>query len=492
MITRRVRAWWMLALPLILMVPLAGCKGFWDPANAGFSLSNSGTITIGTAGATSGNTSTITVTPTSFSGTVDLTCAVTTSPTSATSPVTCSLSPTSVSVSGSTAETATLTATTTSTTTTGTYVITVTGTSGSASTTTTACVIVGSSSGNCTSSNTSGNFYILNGTSISGYSLSSGSVSAIANGSFSNLSGASAVAISPSGNFLYVALTGGIYLYNINTSTGALSQGSASFGDSVPAALQVDPSGKWLLDASDTGTLYAFPITSSGAQDTSRSVQTRALAGTTVQAGGIAISPNGALVVVALGSAGTEAFPFTAGNNSPIGTPYSNVLLPYGKSGNAVAVAIDPKSRLLYIGETAAFPNSTSNSGALRVFTIGSSSLNELAYSQPYAPAGTGPHAILPVAGGGYVYVASWQSGSTGLITGYSVTTSALTPLAATSATGTQPYGLVQDSTGDFVLAVSNSGTTFSAFTMDSSTGQLSSVVTASPVSGPVAIVAAP
>lgn len=479
-----------LAAPLLL----AGCKGFWDPisSTSDFTISNSGTISVASPGDTSGNTSTITVTPSSsFTGTVALTCAVTTSPSNASSPVTCSLSPTSVSISGTTAQTATLTATTTSTTTTGSYEITVTGTSGSVSTTTTACVTVGTSSSNCTSAATSGNFYVLTNTSISGYSINAGSVNALSNSSFTNLNETTAVAIGPSGNFLYVAATGGIFLYTINTSTGALSQGSVSFGDSVPEALQVDPSGKWLVDASATGTLYAFPITSSGTEDTSRSVQNLALAGTPAQ-GGLAISPNGALIAVALESSGTEAFPFTAGNNSPIGNAYSPITKPYGSGGSSVAVAIDPQSRLLYVGETAAFPSSTTNSGALRIFTIGTNSLTEFAYTAPYAPAGTGPHAILPMSTGGYVYVASWQSGAAGVITGYSVTTSALTALANTSATGTQPNGLAEDSSSNFVLAVSNSGTTLSAYTIDSSTGQLSSPITGSPVSNPIAIVAAP
>ena len=92
----------------------------------------------------------------------------------------------------------------------------------------------------------------------------------------------------------------------------------------------------------------------------------------------------------------------------------------------------------MYIGETAAFSSNT-NSGALRVYAIGSNSLSELSYSAPYAPTGTGPHAILPDSSGSYVYVASWQSGSAGVITGYSVTTSGLTALSTTAATGTQP-----------------------------------------------------
>jgi hypothetical protein len=63
-------------------------------------------------GATAGNTSTITVTPSNgFTGTIDLSCSI--SPTAASDPATCSLSPASVAISGTTAQTSTLTVTTT-------------------------------------------------------------------------------------------------------------------------------------------------------------------------------------------------------------------------------------------------------------------------------------------------------------------------------------------------------------------------------------------
>jgi hypothetical protein len=154
---------------------------------------------------------------------------------------------------------------------------------------------------------------------------------------------------------------------------------------------------------------------------------------------------------------------------------------------------MDPQSRLLYIGETSAFPSSTTNSGGLRVYTIGTGSVTALT-TAPYAPAGTGPHAILPDSTGKYVYAASWQTSSTGVITGYTVTTSALTAISTTVSTGTEPYGLAEDSSDGFVLAVSFSGgPTFDAYTFDSSTaGQLDSSLTGSTGTGPVAIVAVP
>jgi len=66
------------------------------------------------AGATTGNTSTISVTPKSgFTGTVSLTCSLTSSPTGATDMPACALKPASVSITGTTAATSTLTVTST-------------------------------------------------------------------------------------------------------------------------------------------------------------------------------------------------------------------------------------------------------------------------------------------------------------------------------------------------------------------------------------------
>jgi hypothetical protein len=97
--------------------------------SSGFTLSNSGNITV-SAGATSGNTATITATPAGgFTGRVNLSCALTTVPTNpygTVVPAACSI-PASLTISGSSAATATLTVNTTSTTTAGAYVVAVDG-----------------------------------------------------------------------------------------------------------------------------------------------------------------------------------------------------------------------------------------------------------------------------------------------------------------------------------------------------------------------------
>jgi trimeric autotransporter adhesin len=130
---------------------------------AAIALSNAGPISV-TAGATSGNTSQITVTPSNgFVGPVNLSCAVTTAPANATSPVTCSV-PSTVNINGAVSAKTTLTVTSTSTTTGGAYVVTVTGadaTTGKITASTALNVtITGGSSGG------SGSFALTNGGAI--------------------------------------------------------------------------------------------------------------------------------------------------------------------------------------------------------------------------------------------------------------------------------------------------------------------------------------
>ena len=117
---------------------------------AGFALKNSGAITVA-AGATSGNTSSITVTPSNgFLGVIDLSCAVTTSPSGASNLPTCSM-PSTVNITGALSVSATLAVDTTLSTTTGSYAITVTGTDANTgkitATTTVAVTVTGGTTG---------------------------------------------------------------------------------------------------------------------------------------------------------------------------------------------------------------------------------------------------------------------------------------------------------------------------------------------------------
>jgi 6-phosphogluconolactonase (cycloisomerase 2 family) len=484
---------------------LTGCGDFWQAPGGGgstsFTLTNSGAITVST-GATTGNTVTISVTPSnSFTGTVTLSCAVTTSPSGATSPTTCSLSPTSVTISSTTAQQSTLTAATTSSTTTGAYDITVTGVSGSVTETTTVCVEVGS--GSCSSKGgTSGVFYVLNQTTdqVVAMSISSGQLTPIGAVTLPSPQPL-AIAVAPNGLFLYVSTATGVYLYAIG-SDGSLTLGNNGTAISTDPAytMQVDATSSWLVETvSGVAQLNAVAINSSSGllATAGESEQTVALPASTPTQ--LAISPSDSssctscYVFVGMGASGTAVVPFNPGNASPFGTvSHVNVK----NSGGDNAVAVDPSNRLLYVGESDALPSST-QSGGLRVFAIAGNGVTELTSAgSPYAVGGTGPSAILPTSDGNYVYVAngSVSGSSTGNIAGFSVSSTSLTSISTATAGASGHLSLAEDSTGSFLLAVDFAGSPdLEAYTMSS--GTLTSVLTDSTGTDPVgaiAIAAAP
>lgn len=353
-----------------------------------------------------------------------------------------------------------------------------------------------------TTGSASGVFYVLNQktSQIVGFSFASGSTTpaAVTGGSANLVAAPLAVAISPSGSYLYVSTTVGIYLYTIGSGGTLTISNSGQAVSADPAyTMVVDPSNQWLLEAvSGTGVLSAIPIDSStGTYNSSIQVAAITLPDTSVQQ--MAISPSGSsdpYVFVAMGAGGTEVIPFTAAN----ATPFGNVAnIPVEKNGGAAnAVAVDPSNRLLYIGETAAIAATTSQpqTGGLRAFTIGATSLTEIAKT-PYVSGGTGPSAILPTAD--YVYVANKavSGSSTGNIAGFAITSTAgvysLTSIS-TDAAGASTLGLAEDSTSTYVLAVNSGGSPdLSTYTFDSTTaGKLDAGATSTTGTDPVEAVA--
>jgi 6-phosphogluconolactonase (cycloisomerase 2 family) len=290
-----------------------------------------------------------------------------------------------------------------------------------------------------------------------------------------------AIAVAPNNEFLYVSTLNGIYLYTI--SSGALTLYSSTPITSDPAtAMQVDATDSWLVEASGSGYIYAIPIVSgSGAFNSSYSTSHVPLTGGTVNQ--LAIAPNNAYIFVAGGTSGTAAFAFTAGNTDPFGSAaYATIAVETSSAGAALSVAVDPSNRLLYIGEA----DAVSGSGGLRAFTIGSGGALAEITGSPLDSGGTGPYAILPKSTGDYVYVANWSGTSTGNITGFKVaavgSSYSLTKLSSSVATGIEPVGLVEDSSDQFVLAVSEGGSPYlDAYYFDTSTaGQLDTTITSS------------
>jgi 6-phosphogluconolactonase (cycloisomerase 2 family) len=361
----------------------------------------------------------------------------------------------------------------------------------------------------------SGVFYVINAKTlqIAGFSFAAGASSptAVSGSPYAVSTVPLAMAITPSGSFLYVSTTGnGIAPYTVN-SDGSLSGNNQAITGDPAISMQVDPSGSWLLEGFPgvTGTnaiLSAIPINSStGLVDSTRSIQTVRLPANTFKE--IAVSPSGSTypyVFVAMGSGGTAVIPFNSGNTTPLGS-----IATFGvknTAGTDNTIAVDPQNRVLYVGETAAA--SGTQTGGLRVLTIGSSGVTEITTgttdaagkAYPYTTGGTGPRSI--VAANSYVYVANIavSGSSNGNISGFSLNVSGSTyTLSAvnTVTTGLLTYGLAEDSTGSYLLAVNYNGSPdLNTFTFDSTTtGQLDAgptAATGTDPSGATAIVAAP
>jgi 6-phosphogluconolactonase (cycloisomerase 2 family) len=356
-----------------------------------------------------------------------------------------------------------------------------------------------SGSGTGTTTLTSGDIYVLNAATnqmVAMY-VNAGTLTGLPGSPYSLSAAPIAITVAPNNAFLYVSTLSGIFVYTVDSSTGQLTLANNSQPISADAAttLQVDPSNSWLLEGgSGTAALYAIHVNSStGLLATSGETQIAAtLPATTVNQ--VAISPDGSLLIVANGTAGTAVIPFNANNSNPFGS-VSKINPENTTAGAALSVAFDPiitgetTPRVFYVGETVA--TSGSNTGGLRAFTF--SSIKEISGS-PFAIGGLAPYSILPITSGENVYVVSRQtaSGSTGVIAGFSIADTngapALTALGSSFTTGTNPQALVEDNSGQFIFAVDYGGSPdLLGFNFDAtSAGYLDSVISNATGTDPV------
>ncbi len=350
----------------------------------------------------------------------------------------------------------------------------------------------------------SGVFYVLDQTTkqLGAYVISSGTLDAVSGSPYTLPSAPTSIAVASDGAFLYVGTVNGIYLYTVG-SGGALSIGNSGnpIATDIPAAMLI--SGSWLIDAFVTANnspqIDAIAINpSNGLYDGPGGAAPSQVFGNITNAAikGMVLSPDDANLFVALGTAGTLVVPFLSGDANPLGATATSIP-PANTSGSALSVAVDPSTtpRVFYIGETAG------TAGELRVFNYSSLATPQnltQATGSPISSGGLAPNAILPLANGDYVYIANGTgTTSAGKIAWFPITAAGSTyTIAAGSsiASGIQPISLAEDSTGNFVLAVSTGGSTTSgnpdlgAYTLSS--GALTLAIKSTTGTDPVGAVA--
>jgi 6-phosphogluconolactonase (cycloisomerase 2 family) len=296
--------------------------------------------------------------------------------------------------------------------------------------------------------------------------------------------GVEALAIHPSGKYLYAAnsATNNLALYTIS-STGGLTEGTLTSAGTSPTRLAMDSAGSFLY-VSNSGSfdISVYSINSSTGQLTSIPQTSGATAPIGLQAMNLALTPSGNFLYVtgeeAQGqSTGgvIEAFPVSQGVlGSPVaGSPFFTGNIPLG-------LTIDSPGKHLYTG------NKQDNS--ISPFTINSDgSLTPLgsAIGQTFV----GPVSLLIDKSGKYLYVANQGSnnvaaygigsdGSLSLLTG--------SPFGAAS----QPSVLLTDSSGKYFFV--GSASAIQSYTLTTSSGSLTLVATYSVSATPTSMVMTP
>ncbi|HTW80487.1 MAG TPA: hypothetical protein VME23_13150 [Terracidiphilus sp.] len=365
----------------------------------------------------------------------------------------------------------------------------------------------GSGGGTTSTTLSSGVFYVLNSLTnyqIVAYQINSGSLTTI--DSYTLSAQPYAIAIGPGNGFLYVSTEAGIFLYTIESS-GALKigNGGSAISTDIAQAIQVNTNGTWLVDA-ETGTsgviVNAISINPNTGALNSNVEESQSYVVANPSVGKMALSGDDLNIFLTVGTGGTLVIPFNSGNGNPLAAT-AKVISPVVSGATALSVAVDPVTsttttpRLFYIGETEA----SSDSGGLRAFeysSLSNGTVTEIAGS-PYAAGGLAPAAILPDATGSYVYVASGQGTSNGVIQGFNIAsnTSGSTPTytlssISTVSTGILPEGLAEDSDSNFVLAVSSGGSyDLEAYIFDTTTaGKLDDSINSSTGTDPTGAVA--
>jgi 6-phosphogluconolactonase (cycloisomerase 2 family) len=340
-----------------------------------------------------------------------------------------------------------------------------------------------------TTTETSGHVYVLNtgADTIAGYYVNAGTLTALSGSPWAVPATPLAMVVAPDNSFLYVSTISGIYVYTIGSGgVPTISNGGSAISSDIATSMAISSGSNWLVEAvSGVATVNALAVNSSTGLLRSTTEQTRTIAASTVQQ--VAMAPDDSYAFVAMGTGGTAVIPFTSGNTNPFGT--ASTISTESTSGSALSVAVDPSSRVFYIGETSAV--SGTNSGGVRVFSM--STLTEQSGS-PYASGGLAPYWILPEAGGSYVYAVNRQtsSGSTGVLKGFTLAESSsvytLTAMSSTFTAGTHAVAAVEDNSDQFVFVANYDGSyDLMGYVFDSTTaGALDLVVESATGTDPV------
>jgi 6-phosphogluconolactonase (cycloisomerase 2 family) len=287
-----------------------------------------------------------------------------------------------------------------------------------------------------------------------------------------------AAIVSPNGNFLFVANSSNTTsAFSINATTGALTAvtGSPFAGGTAGDAIAVDPTGKFLYSAGTN--LAAFTINATTGALTAVTGSPYTLPG---QSTGITIDPTGKFLYASLFNATTPdiltySLNTTSGALTQIATQGID-----GNQGEALAIASGSKA-VVFTPKFAYVTNSTDKT--ISEYTINDSTGALTAISGSPLSDTNGPVAVAATPSGAFVYTAN----SNNSISEYTVnaTTGALTKISGSPITGFgRVSSLVVDPTSSFLLIFDAVNQVIDSYSINATTGALTKLTSANTVGG--------
>ncbi|WP_158792326.1 hypothetical protein [Granulicella sp. L60] len=298
--------------------------------------------------------------------------------------------------------------------------------------------------------------YVANLTtsSIAGFTVGTGTLTLVNGSPLSAGFAPISMVVTPSDSFLYVGGLNGIYVYLIN-SDGSLSAPSAGSLQVVAyaTALTVSPDGQWLIALDGTTqVLDIYQINAStGALSQVANPTTYSITAGIWKPTAITISPSGTMIIASLGTGGDAVFTFNT--TTGLAVVASTIGFSNTTTGDYGAV-INSATTYAYLARSGA-------NGGVAVYSIASNGILTPVSGSPFA-AGTGTYSVVMDKTGTYLYAANRGDGT---ISGYTIVPGTTTAGLTLTALSGSPYGsgisvqsLAIDNTNKYLVAAAIGG----------------------------------
>jgi VCBS repeat-containing protein len=275
-----------------------------------------------------------------------------------------------------------------------------------------------------------------------------------------------------SAEYLFATSNNQVWSFSVNSSTGALSAAAGVTGPALSYGILGDPAGKYLYvsdTVTDTVHVYSISTTGSLTEITASpySVGT-AVAAPSYNATGLAMDSSGRFLYAA-DDANNAIAAFTVNSSTGALTTVSGAPFTTGSTTQPVQVVVDGSNSFLYSSDVA------SPLGGVSAFTLnGSGGLGAVPGFSPFTTLQNGEPVGLTTTGK-YLYVAEEFSGKLVALSINNI--GGLAPVPNSPyVVGNNPVGVAVTPSGKYLYVANNGDSTISAYSTDSTTGELTAI----------------